>query len=83
MNDPLWGGNVSNPLSYGFGSAVFYLPLLAGFVLSFFTKSYPWQLTGLLLGNAALGSFAGGSNHFVHKVPRFFWVGISALMVGY
>ncbi len=83
MDDPLWGGDPQKPLSYGFGASVFYLPLLAGFVLSFFTKSYPWQLTGLLLGNTALGSFALGSRHFLNKIPKFFFAGISALMVGY
>jgi len=83
IGDPLWGGNSYNPLSYGFGAAVFYLPLLAGFVLSFFTKSYPWQLTGLLLGNLGLTSFAAASPHFDTKIPKFFFVGIGALMTGY
>lgn len=83
IGDPLWGGNPYKPLSYGFGASVFYLPLLVGFFLSFFTKSYPWQLTGLLLGHAGLGSFAAASHHFDHKIPKFFFAGISALMVGY
>jgi len=83
IGDPLWSGNPYNPVSYGFGASVFYFPLLAGFVLSFFQKSYPWQLTGLLLGNAALGSFAAGSAHFESKVPRFFFAGIGALTVAY
>lgn len=83
IGDPLWGGNPYKPMSYGFGAAIFYLPLLVGFFLSFFTKSYPWQLTGLLLGHAGVGSFAAGSHHFDNKIPKFFWAGISALMVGY
>jgi hypothetical protein len=59
------------------------VPLLAGFVVSFFSNSYPWQLTGLLLGNAALASFAAASQHFESKIPQFFFVGIGVLMVGY
>jgi hypothetical protein len=64
IGDPLWSGNPDRPISYGFAASVFYLPLLAGFVLAFFASTYPWQLTGLLLGNAALASFAAGSQHY-------------------
>jgi hypothetical protein len=60
----LWGGNPEIPISYGFAASVFYVPLLAGFVISFFANTYPWQLTGLLIGNAALASFAAGSQHY-------------------
>lgn len=83
IGDPLWGGNPYKPQSYGFGGAIFALPLLAGFVLSFFTRSYPWQLTGLLLGNLGVTSYAAASNHFDSKIPKFFHVGIGALMTGY
>lgn len=81
--DPLWGGNPLKASSYGFGAAVFYLPLLAGFVLSFFTKSYPWQLTGLLLGFLGLTSLAAALKHFTNKIPKFFWIAIGILMIGY
>ena len=81
--DPLWGGNPYKPASYGFGSAVFYFPLLIGFFLAFFTKSYPWQLTGLLLSNLGLASFAAASKHFLSKISKFFFLGIGALMIAY
>lgn len=83
LADPLWGGNPYNTFSYGFGAAVFFLPLLAGFVLSFFTKAYAWQLTGLLLGFLGLTSFAAASSHFDNKIPKYFFVCIGLLMIAY
>jgi hypothetical protein len=83
IGDPLWSGNPHVPISYGFAASVFYVPLLAGFVVSFFYGTYPWQLTGLLLGNAGLASFAAASHHFQSKIPRFFFAGIGLLMVAY
>lgn len=81
--DPLWGGNPSKPMSYGFGAAVFYLPLVVGFFLAFFNKSYPWQLTGLLLSTLGLTAFAAASKHFLSKIPKFFFIGIGILMLAY
>jgi hypothetical protein len=83
LADPLWGGDPYKTHSYGFGAAVFYLPLIIGFFLSFFTKTYPWQLAGLLLSNLAFTSYAAASHSFLSKIPKFFLVGIGALMIGY
>lgn len=83
LSDPLWGGNPYKSLSYGFGAAIFFLPLLAGFVLSYFTRTYPWQLTGLLLGFLLLTSYAIAARVFDNKVPKFFWAGLGILMIGY
>jgi hypothetical protein len=83
LADPLWGGSPYNTMSYGFSAAMFFLPLLVGFVLSFFTKTYPWQLTGLLVGFLGLTSFAAASKQFTSKIPKYFFVGIGLLMIAY
>ena len=83
LGDPLWGGNKIKPVSYGFGAMVFYLPLLIGFVLAYFTKAYGWQLLGLILGFFGLLAFAAGSNHFDNKIPKYYFVATGGLMVAY
>lgn len=81
--DPLWGGKTAEPASYGFGGAVFLLPVIAGFFLGFFIFSYPWQFTGLLLFLILFLSFAAASNHFDRKVFKYYFIGITGLMVVY
>ena len=81
--DPIWGGSPNKPNSYGFGALVFYLPILAGFVLAYFTKAYAWQLVGLLLGFIVLLAFAAGSHHFDNKVFKYFFVGFAGLIIFY
>jgi hypothetical protein len=81
--DPLWGADPLKTSSYGFGASVFYLPLIIGFFLSFFTKTYAWQLTGLLLSNVAFTFYAAASPSFLAKTPKFFLVAMGALMIAY
>ena len=64
FGDPLFGGKKNKPTSYGFGAYIFYLPLLVGFALAFFSESYGWQLVGFILGFLGLLAFAAGSSHF-------------------
>lgn len=83
LGDPLWGTNPYKPSSYGFGALVFLLPLLAGFVLSYFTRTYPWQLTGLLLGVLALTAYAIVSGAFENKIVKYFVAGLGVLTLAY
>jgi hypothetical protein len=83
LGDPLWGADPLKTHSYGFGASVFYLPLLIGFFLSFFTNTYPWQLTGLLLSNLAFTSYTAATSTFISKVPKYFLIVIGALMIAY
>ena len=83
LEDPIWGGNPNKPVSYGFGAYIFYLPLLAGFVLAFFTQAYAWQLFGLIIGFIGLLAFAAASSHFISKVPKYYFAITAGLMVAY
>lgn len=83
LGDPLWSGNPTKTTSYGFGAYIFYLPLLVGFFLAYFTKAYAWQLVGLILGFLGLLAFAGASKHFTSKVPKYYFAATGGLMVAY
>ena len=82
-NDPIWGGSPTKPASYAFGASVFFLPLIVGFFLAFFISSYPWQFTGLILFNLLFLSFAAASSHFEDNVFKYYFIGVTGLMIIY
>ena len=83
FNDPIWGGSPTKPASYAFGGSVFFLPLIIGFFLAFFISSYPWQFTGLILFNLLFLSFAAASSHFDNNVFKYYFIGVTGLMIIY
>lgn len=83
LNDPLWTGDETRVVSYGFGFAVFYAAILYGFFTAFFYDSYPWQIAGLIIVTAGLLSYAAASNHFNSTIIRIFWILFSALLLAF
>ena len=82
-SDPLFSGKTDKPASYGFSAYLFYLPLLVGFSLAFFSESYGWQLVGFILGFLGLLAFAAQYKHFTSKIPKYYFAATGALMVAY
>ena len=83
MNHAIWGGDTTKPASYAFGLAVFALPIIFGFFLSYFIHSYPWQLTGIIFGTALFLCFAAIGSHFFNVIHKIYFIIFTLLMLSY
>ena len=81
--DALWGGNIQKVPSYIWAASLFFLSILTGAFIAFFIFDFPWQLAGIIAAFAIFFGFTAFSRHFDNRIFKYFFLGMSALIIIY